>query len=72
MEKKSNEFYKNSIVDISSSANERFFESFEIDQLYGYYADPFNKISIIQCLVEANKIKELNYLVNEHIKNNPN
>ena len=47
IEKKSKGFYENSIVDISSSENERFFESFEIDQFYGYYADPFNKKSII-------------------------
>jgi hypothetical protein len=47
IEKKSKGFYENSIVDISSSANERFFESFEIDQFYGYYANPFTKTSII-------------------------
>ena len=63
-EKKSKVFNKNSIVDCTSSANERFFESFEIDQFYGYYANPFTKKSIIECLIESKKIKELIYLVN--------
>jgi len=31
IEQKSKGFYQNSIVDLSSTINERFFESFEID-----------------------------------------
>ncbi len=66
------QFYQNSIIDICSSKNERFFESFEINQFFNYYSDPLTKTTIISSLVDAKKFSELNYFIKQSLKLHPN
>ena len=44
----------------------------EINIFYDYQSNVYKRISIIECLIDAKKMKEVVYLVNEIIKNNSN
>jgi hypothetical protein len=40
----------------------------EINLFYDYQSEVFNKVSIIQCLIDAKKMKEVYFLVDELTK----
>ena len=61
---------KYSLVLFASNELERFKNSFEINQCFDYVSDFKMMVSIIEALVEANKLKELFYLVNNILKKN--
>ena len=44
----------------------------EINIFYDYQSNVYKRISIIECLIDAKKMKEVVYLVNEIITNNSN
>jgi hypothetical protein len=67
-----NAHLKYSLVFFASNDLERFKYSFEINLNFDYISDFKKKESIIEALVEANKLKELVYLVNNILKNNGN
>jgi hypothetical protein len=61
---------KYSLVFDASNDLERFKNSFEIYTNFDLVSDFKKKESIIEALVEANKLKELVYLVNNILKKN--
>ena len=67
-----NAHLKNSLVYYASQNLNRFKNSFEIYPNFDYIADFTKKESIIEVLVEANKLKELVHLVNNIFKKNAN
>jgi hypothetical protein len=67
-----NAHLKYSLVYYASKDLNRFKFSFEIYPNFDYIADFTKKESIIEVLVEANKLKELVHLVNNIFKKNAN
>ena len=59
-----NAHLKNSLAFYASNELERFKNSFEINPYFDYVSDFKKGKSIIEALVEANKLKELVYLIN--------
>ena len=45
----------NSQIFISQRISQRILNNFEIDLFFGFYSDVFKKISVIECLIEANQ-----------------
>ena len=44
----------NSQIFLAQENSQRILSNFEIDLFFGYFSDIFKKISIIECLIEAN------------------
>ena len=63
---------KLSLVLFASNDLERFLNCFEINPNFELISDFTKRKSIIEALVEANKLKELVYLVNNILKKNGN
>jgi hypothetical protein len=51
-------------------ASKRITDSLEINEKFNFISDFLNKKSIIQCLFENKKIKEITFLVDFMIKSN--
>jgi hypothetical protein len=59
-----NSHIENSVVAFASRILERFYISMEINTVFDYMSNFTKRESIIEVLVEANKLKEVVYLVN--------
>jgi hypothetical protein len=58
-----NSHIKNSVVYFASQDLGKFFASFEINTVYDFMADFKKRVSIIEGLLEAKKMRELDYLI---------